>query len=177
MLLLPRFLLAMFASVLRKRLGTLDESQVTFTALPTDCDLNFHLNAGRFVSFMDIARIELIGRMRLIRRMLARGWRPVMGGIVVRYRKSVLPFERFTIRTRLVGWDERWFYLEHIVEKRNAQKGDSEFCAIAHARTVIRSKEGTIPPRDVLAMMDIAETNSPPLPAFVEQWRASEDAR
>ena len=172
MLLLPRFLLLMFASVLRKRLGTLDESKVTFTAFPTDCDLNFHLNAGRFVSFMDVARIELIGRMRLMTRLLRRGWRPVMGGIVVRYRKSVLPFERFSIRTRIVGWDERWFYIEHVVEK-----GADTFCAIAHARTVIRDKRGTIPPRDVLALMNIADTTSPPLPAFVEQWRASEDAR
>ncbi len=73
MLLLVRFLFTMFKSRFRSRIGPLEESTVRFTALPHDCDLNFHLNAGRFVSFMDIGRIELIGRMRFMGTMLKRG--------------------------------------------------------------------------------------------------------
>ena len=172
MLLLLRFLLAVFRSRFRSRIEPLGESVVRFTVLPTDCDLNFHLNAGRFVSFMDVARIELIGRLRLLRKLLRRGWRPVMGGCVVRFRRSVLPFERFAIRSRVVGWDERWFYVEHVVEKL-----DGTFCAIGHMRTIIRSKDGTVPPRDVMALLHIAGLESPPLPEFVAHWREIEDAR
>lgn len=171
MLLLFRFLLTIFRSRFRSRIGPLDESVTRFTALPTDCDLNFHLNAGRFVSFMDIARVELIGRLRILRKMLKRGWRPVMGGCVVRYRRSVLPFERFEIRTRVIGWDEKWFYIEHVVEKNGT------FCAIGHMRTVILGKSGTVPPRDVIALMNIGELASPPLPEFVANWRDAEDRR
>ena len=171
MVLLFRFLLTTILGGFRRRIGLLDESRVRFTALPHDCDLNFHLNAGRFVSFMDVARVELLARMRVIRKLLKRGWRPVMGGIVVRYRRSVLPFERFDIRSRLLGWDEKWFYLEHIVEKNGV------FCASAFVRTVIRSKDGSLPPREVLAVIDAADTPSPALPEFVLQWRAAEDGR
>ncbi len=170
MLLLFRFLLTMLKSRFRSRIGPLDESVVRFTVLPHDCDLNFHLNAGRYVSFMDVARIELIGRMRFIGPMLRRGWRPVAGGAVLRFRRSVLPFERFDIRSRVVGWDEKWIYVEHIVEK------DGEFCAIGHMRTVIRSKQGTIPPTEVLAAMDLT-LQSPPLPDFVAKWREAEAER
>jgi acyl-CoA thioesterase FadM len=170
MLLLFRFLLTMLKSRFRSRNGPLDESVVRFTALPHDCDLNFHLNAGRYVSFMDVARIELIGRMRFIGPMLRRKWRPVAGGAVLRFRKSVLPFERFDIRSRVIGWDEKWIYVEHIVEK------DGEFCAIGHMRTVIRSKQGTVPPAEVLAAMNLSIA-SPPLPEFVARWRAAEDER
>jgi acyl-CoA thioesterase FadM len=170
MLLLFRFLLTMIKSRFRSRIGPLDESVVRFTALPHDCDLNFHLNAGRYVSFMDVARIELIGRVRFIGPMLRRGWRPVAGGAVLRFRRSVLPFERFDIRSRVIGWDEKWIYVEHIVEK------DGEFCAIGHMRTVIRSKQGTIPPQEVLAAMDLTLA-SPPLPEFVAQWRDAEADR
>ena len=116
MLLLFRFVFTLLRSRFRSRIGPLDESVVRFTALPHDCDLNFHLNAGRYVSFMDISRVELIGRMRLLGKMLRRGWRPVIGGAVVRYRRSVQPFERFDIRSRVVGWDEKWIYVEHILE-------------------------------------------------------------
>jgi acyl-CoA thioesterase FadM len=170
MLLLFRFLLTMLKSRFRSRIGPLDESVVRFTVLPHDCDLNFHLNAGRYVSFMDVARIELIGRVRFIGPMLRRGWRPVAGGAVLRFRKSVLPFERFDIRSRVIGWDEKWIYVEHIVEK------GGEFCAIGHMRTVIRSKRGTVPPAEVLAALNL-DIASPPLPEFVAKWRAAEDQR
>lgn len=170
MLLLVRFLLTLFKSRFRRRIGPLDESVVRFTALPHDCDLNFHLNAGRYVSFMDVARIELIGRLRFLLPMLRRGWRPVAGGAVLRFRRSVLPFERFDIRSRVVGWDEKWIYVEHVVEK------NGEFCAVGHMRTVIVSKSGTVPPREVLAAMNLT-VDSPPLPEFVAQWRDAEDAR
>ena len=171
MLLLFRCVYVLLRSQFRRRIGPFDESVVRFTALPHDCDLNFHLNAGRFVSFMDIARVELIGRTRLLGILLRRGLRPVIGGAVVRYRRSILPFERFDIRTRVVGWDEKWIYVEHIVEK------DGEFCAIGHARTVIRSRTGTIAPKDVLALLKLGELESPPLPEFVQAWSAAEELR
>jgi len=171
MLLLFRFLYVVIRSRFRSRVGPLDESVVRFTVLPQDCDLNFHLNGGRFVSFMDVARVELIGRTRLLGMLLRRGWRPVMGGCVVRYRRSILPFERFDIRTRVVGWDEKWIYVEHIVEK------DGEFCAIGHARTVIRGKERTIAPGEVLALLKLDGLESPVLPEFVQQWSAAEALR
>lgn len=170
MILIVRFLLTMLKSRFRSKIGPFDESVLRFTVLPHDCDLNFHLNAGRFISFMDVGRIELIGRMRLLGTLLRRRWRPVMGGAVVRFRRSVLPFERFDVRSRVIGWDEKWIYVEHIVEKNGT------FCAIAHMRTVIRSKEGTIPPADVLALLKL-DIVSPPLPEFVTRWRDAEDQR
>ena len=170
MVLLFRFLLAIVTSRFGRRIGPLDEARLRFTVLPHDCDLNFHLNAGRYVTFMDVARMHLIGRLRLLRPLLRRGWRPVMGGCVVRYRRSILPFERFDIRSRVVGWDEKWFYIEHIVEK------DGAFCAAGHVRTLIRGKEGNIPTRDVMALLG-ENLTAPPLPEFVANWREIEDAR
>lgn len=160
----------MIAARFRRRIGALDEARVRFTVLPHDCDLNFHLNAGRFLSFMDVARMDLIGRLRLLHPLLRRGWRPVMGGCVIRFRRSVLPFQRFDIRSRVVGWDDKWFYIEHVVEK------DGIFCAVGHVRTLVRGKEGNVPPGDVLALIG-EDTAAPPLPEFVAHWREIEDAR
>lgn len=171
MLLLVRFVLAMLRSLLRPKLGMLDTSVVRFTALPTDCDLNFHLNAGRYVSFMDVGRIELIGRMRLLLRLLRKGWRPMMGGAVVRYRRSVQPFERFAIRTRVVGWDDKWFYVEHVVEK-----GDGVFCAVGHMRTAIVGKGGSVPTGDVLQLAGY-DGPAPQLPEVVRAWKELEERR
>lgn len=172
MTLLFRFLWTILKARFRSRIGPLDSSTVHFTVLPHDCDLNIHLNAGRFLSFMDISRVELLARMRVLRRVLKRGWRPVVGGAVIRYRKSVEPFERFSVQSRVVGWDEKWFYIEHILNR-----ADGSMAAIAYARTLLRKKDGTVHPRELIELMDLTDTASPPLPAFVEDWRRAEDRR
>ena len=170
MLLFFRFVIVAIRSLFRSRIGALDESIVRFTVLPHDCDMNIHLNAGRCMSFMDVARMDLIGRTGLGRHLLRLKWRPLLGGCVVRYRREIRPFERFTVRSRILGWDEKWFYLEHVAEKGGT------FCAVGTARTLIRGKRGNIPPSEVLAVVG-ASPVSPELPEFVKRWREAEDAR
>jgi hypothetical protein len=62
MVLIFRVILVLLLSRFRRRIGPLDEASLRFTALPTDCDLNFHMSAGRYLSFMDVGRVELIER-------------------------------------------------------------------------------------------------------------------
>ena len=173
MLLFFRFVLTMLTSWFRPRIGPLDEAKLHFRAYPHDCDLNFHMNSGRYLSFMDVARMDLIGRTRLLGPLLRRGWRPVMGGCIVRFRRSVMPFERFTVRSRVVGWDEKWFYIEHIVDNK-----DGVFCAAGHVRTLIRDSKGNKrTPAEVLELLNVRETASPAMPEFVTKWRELEDLR
>lgn len=161
----------MLLSRFRRRIGPLDEATLRFTVLPNDCDLNVHLNAGRFISFMDVARVELLGRMRMFRAILNRGWRPINGGMIIRYRRSLLPFERFDVRSRVIGWDEKWIYFEHVVER------NGEVCATANARGLFRHGKRSVPPTEAAALLGISDPNSPALPEHVERWRAAEDAR
>ena len=171
MVLLFRFILIMFLSRLRRRIGLLDEARLRFTCLPTDCDLNMHMNDGRYLSFMGAARVELVGRMRLFRKIIGRGWRPINAGCVIRYRRSVLPFQRFSIRSRVLGWDEKWLYFEHVVER------EGQLYAIGNARGLFRGPQGNVSPRELLALGGQPELQSPPLPDFVRRWRDAEDAR
>jgi len=171
MLLFFRFLFAMIRGHLRPRIDGLETAVSRFTVLPTDCDLNIHLNAGRILSFMDVARMELLARTRLMGPLLRRGWRPVMGGVVVRYRRSILPFQRFDVRSRVVGWDEKWFYVEHVLERNGV------FCAHSYVRMVIRKRDSNARPADVIALVGREGLDSPALPEFVLQWRAMEDER
>jgi acyl-CoA thioesterase FadM len=159
MLLFFRFLITVLKSGFRSKIGPLDPSVVRFRALPHDCDLNFHLNAGRYLSFMDVSRVELLGRMRLLRSLLRRGWRPIMGGVTVTYRRSVTPFERFSVTSRVMAWDEKWFYIEHLVHK-----SDGTLSATGIARVLLRGKSGNVPPRDLLALLGVEGMQSPEIP-------------
>src|ERR1044071_6015206 len=142
MLLLFRFLWITIASIFRSRIDPLGESVVHFTVLPHDCDLNIHLNAGRYLSFMDVARMDLIGRTGLGRKLLKKKWRPIMGGCQVLYRREIRPFEPI------------------------AEKGADTFCAKATVRTLIRGKSGNVTPKEVLALVGAEDLESPQFEAF-----------
>lgn len=162
----------MIGSLFRPRIGVLDQALVTMRVWPNDLDLNFHANSGRYVSFMDVGRIDLLVRMRIFRKVIRAGWRPMVGGSILLYRRSLLPLERFTVRSRVIGWDEKWSYFEHVIEK-----ADGQLAASAYVRGVFRSSEGNVSPEEFLALAGQPGLASPPLPDVVSRWREAEALR
>jgi acyl-CoA thioesterase FadM len=158
MLLFFRVCRIFIANIFRKRRGILDESLMRLRVLPTDMDLNFHLNDGRFISLTGLARIDLMLGTGLLRRAIKRGWYPVVGGVTIRYRREIKAFEEFSLRSRLAGWDDKWMYFEHRFEK------NGELAALAYARGVMRTRSGPVPTREVI------EEPSPPLPDMVGKF-------
>ena len=171
MVLLLRFFKCLVTSRFRARIDALGESVIRMRVWPNDLDLNMHVNSGRYLSFMDIGRVDLLVRMRAFRAVISRGWRPINAGTMITFKKSPLPWERFTVRTRILCWDEKWFYFEHRVEKRNG-----EIAAIAAARGLLRGREGNVPPAALVELVG-ASIASPPMPDYIERWREAEAAR
>ena len=170
MVVLFRFLFAIFKSSFRRRLGVLDDCVITMRVWPNDLDLNMHMNSGRYLSMMDIGRVEILARMGMLRRVLKRGWRPMVGATFIRYKKSLLPFERFIVRSRIVCWDEKWLYFEHILERRG------EVASQAYVRGLLRGANGNVRPAELLELAGIPEMASPPMPEAVVAWKALLDA-
>ena len=135
--------------------------------LPNDLDLNMHLNNGRYLTIMDLGRIDLIVRAGLLPSLIRNRWLPVIGGTLIRYRFSLRPFERFDLTTRIVGWDEKWFQIEQKFEARNGT------AAVALSKAVIRQGARTVSPAEVLHSIGI-DRRVPPCSEAVRQWLAAE---
>lgn len=168
MLLLFRTIRVLFFALVGRKLAVDGESRLTLRVWPNDCDLNVHLNDGRYVSLMGLGRVDLLTRSGLLRQARKRGWFPVIGGATIRYRRSLLPFERFTLRTRVAAWDAKWVYIEHLFERR-----DGSIAASAFVRGVLRNKSGPIPTAEVLASIG-SSADSPPIPEAVRKWNEVE---
>ncbi len=153
----------------KPKIGVFDQARVSMRVWPNDLDLNMHANSGRYISFMDIGRIDLLARMRLFRKVTALGWRPLVGGSMITYRKSLLPFERFTVKSRILCWDAKWFYFEHIIT--NAA---GDLAAIATVRGLLRGPNGNVPPAELVALTGESVT-SPPIPEFIARWSQAEE--
>ena len=65
--LLLRLLRVLIAARFRGRIDVLDESVLNLVVWPTDLDLNLHMNNGRYLSVMDLGRIDHVARTGLQR--------------------------------------------------------------------------------------------------------------
>jgi acyl-CoA thioesterase FadM len=170
MIVLLRLIKTLFLARFKPRLDAFDQARVSMRVWPNDLDLNMHANSGRYVSFMDVGRIDLLARMRILRKVLKRGWRPLVGGTMITYRKSLLPFEKFVVESRILCWDQKWFYFEHIIVNSH-----SDLAAIANVRGLLRGPDGNVPPQSLIDLAGRSGLASPPIPEFIKQWSVAEE--
>lgn len=137
---------------------------------PWDLDIWMELNNGRTLTLLDLGRLPLARRVGLLAALKAQGWGLTMAGVTVRYRRRVRMFDRFEIRSRCLGWDDRFIYIEQGMWRN----GD---CA-NHAlyRAAVTDARGIVAPVRVMAAMGESQV-SPPLPPWVLTWIEAEAER
>ena len=161
-----RMLKVLLAAVLGSRLAPLGESVVPFRVWPNDLDTNLHMNNGRYLTIMDLGRLDLMIRTGLGAVILKRRWQPMVGAAVIRFRRGLGPFERYDLKTRIVGWDEKWFWIEHRYERAG------EVVALGAVKGLFRNPTGNVPTAEVLAVLGVTE--APPIPEWILAWRHAE---
>ncbi|MGQ3675539.1 acyl-CoA thioesterase [Xanthobacter sp. TB0139] len=118
-------------------------STLTLRVWPNDLDLNMHLNNGRYLSMMDLGRVDLMARGGVLKFIFSRRWMPVLAEAQVHYRRSLAPFQRFRLETRISGWrDHSIFLKQQFVIISGPQAGEVAATAIVRAVLVQR---GAVP--------------------------------
>ncbi|OOY30026.1 acyl-CoA thioesterase [Thioclava sp. F36-6] len=138
---------------------------------PWDIDLWMELNNGRTLTLFDLGRIPLAIRTGLWDALKRNKWGIVVAGNTTRYRRRVQAFQKIEMRSRCLGWDDRWIWLEHAMFTK-----DGECTSHVLIRGAVTSKKGMIPPAQVLAEMG-QDATSPPLPEFVTAWAEADHKR
>ncbi|MFP3350885.1 thioesterase family protein [Pseudoalteromonas sp. SIMBA_153] len=159
-------LLLLFFKIKRNRdyQALLDTVDIDYKALPSDCDINLHLTNSRYLAMMDLSRTWMTERVGLLKQIMKRRWFPIVNATAITYIRDIKPMQRFTISTRLVGWDHKYFYIE---QKFHSERG---LHAIAYVRGVFKSKKGVV---SVEHMLEVAgfEGVAPILPAEIIHWK------
>ena len=145
------------------RRGLLDESRATFRVLPNDCDLNFHMNNGRYLSFMDLGRVHLMAQTGLLPVIVKQGWMPVLTAAEINFIRSIMPLQTFDLVTRLVSWDDKYFYIEQKFEARGV------LCAHAYVKGLFLRKGVKITNSEIVATAGYTDT-PPPMPEELRLW-------
>ncbi len=164
-----RYPIAGIRAMRKPPIELLDEAVLDMRVRLRDCDVLMHVNNGRYLSLMDIGRIDHSGRSGLIREMRRRGWGAVAGGATIRFRRELRWRSRYALRSRPLGWDDRFFYWEQVFER-----ADGQLAARAYAKVALLDADGRrLDPADAMHELGFAPT-SPPLPAGVAAWQSSE---
>ncbi len=140
--------------------------------LPWDLDPWAELNNGRTLTLHDLVRLPLALRTGITAALRARGWGMTVAGAAVRYRRRMVAFQRFEMRARLLGWDDRFLYLDQGMWRG----GDCANHALVRSAVVGPGRSGIVPPARLIAAMG-RPAESPPLPAWVRAWAAAEAVR
>ncbi len=140
------------------------------TCLPWDLDMWSELNNGRTLSLYDLGRLPLAMRTGMLRATRAKGWGLTIAGVSMRYRRRVVLFDRFEMRSRAVARDARFFYLHQAMYR----KGEALSAGIY--RLAIVGSSGIVPTDAVVAAMGVPDWN-PPMPDWIQAWIDAETAR
>ena len=157
-----------FLSMFCPRIGPFEESSVRFTVWPSDCDINLHMNNGRYLTIMDLGRTHLLSQLRLLWRLPGRRWFPVVGGVHIDYYRSLDPLQQYDLVTQLLAYDEKWFYLEQRFERQG------RVMARAHLRALFLGPGGKVNPVEVVTLA-MGELIPSPLHEVTEYWKGSAD--
>ena len=152
-------------------LGPLDTHISHHLCWPQDIDPWMELNNGRTLTLYDLGRIPLGARTGLHKIACEKGWGMAVAGASVRYRKRVKMFNKIEMRTRLLGWDARFVYIDQTMWVR----GECTSQALIRS-AITMGKRGIVPPAEMAVALGLPP-QSPALPAWVADWISADAAR
>ena len=135
----------------------------------TDLDVYGELNNAKYLTLMEIARWDMSARSGLVALLRKNRWGFVVAGCSIRYRKRLTLFQRFDMQTRLIGADDRWFYMEQNIFRHGVQHTGALF------RTGVLDAGKIVEPARVSDQLGIS--NLPAKPDWVEKWDESDNSR
>ena len=114
---------------------------------PQDIDPFMELNNGRYVTLLDLGRYGYGTRVNINAFLKKQKWSLTITGTYNEYRYRLRLFQRFKLKTKIIGYDENWFYFFQKIERNEK----------THMASVVKyaftSKNGIVKPKEVVEAM------------------------
>lgn len=154
----------------RSKINYDEPSSIEFRCHPWDLDMFNEMNNGRVATLYDLGRFDLSIRGNLLPAMRKNRWALVVAGSSVRYRKRIHMFDKITMHSRFLGFDERWMYIEQSMWV----KGEPASSILI--RGGVTGREGLISPEQIKQAVGAEDTQFE-LPQWALEWIDSEQHR
>jgi acyl-CoA thioesterase FadM len=143
-------------------LNSREYDSISLMVLPQDIDPFMELNNGRYVTLLDLGRFGYGSKVNMGSFLKNNNWSLTIVGTYNEYRYRLRLFQKFKLKTKIIGYDENWFYFFQKIEKNNK----------THMASVVKfaftSKNGIVKPPVVVPEM--GEQYSPGLlPEWIKE--------
>jgi len=152
----------------RSKLTVSDVGVRNFIVWPTDIDIFRHMNNGIYLTLLDLARFDLMKRSHAWQTLKKAHIHPVVVQETITFRKSLTPWLRFQVETKIHGWDEQAFF----IGQRFVVKGQIYAEAVVKLR-FLKSPKGTPTPAEVMSILGGWQGQHPELPSWVVDWNTA----
>ena len=115
--------------------------------LPQDIDPFMELNNGRYVTLLDLCRYGYGTRVNINAFLKKQKWSLTITGTYNEYRYRLRLFQRFKLKTKIIGYDENWFYFFQKIERN----GKTHMASVV--KYAFTSKNGIVKPKEVVEAM------------------------
>lgn len=147
------------------RQSILEPSSYEFRVLPMDIDINAHLTNSRYLALMDLARTKMLSDAGLLKTLINKRWSPVVSSTEITFIKDIKPWQRCTIKSKILCWDEKYFYIE-----QRFVRGDKTH-AIANLRGLFVHNRKPIPSAELMSIIEDKDgIESPEIPEHIHHW-------
>jgi acyl-CoA thioesterase FadM len=149
-------------------------SVLTLRVLPNDLDPSLHMNNGRYLTIMDLGRIDLLIRSGIGRAVWRNSWTPVANGAIIRFRRELRLFDRYRLETQVLSWsDQSVIIAQTFVFSGGVRDGQVAARAIVQGAIYDRNARRYVPVTDLMKTIDVV-AESPPSTAEVEAYIAAD---
>jgi acyl-CoA thioesterase FadM len=136
---------------------------------PNDLDFNLHVNNGRYLMLADIGRIHWFVKAGVLAAARRRRAFPVVGDSIAKFRRELKAFQTFEIHSRLLGWDDRWGFIEHRFVRGGRVLG------VVAVRGIFKGPDGPVKPQELMADLGFAAA-SPPIPKWAQEFHSGSES-
>jgi acyl-CoA thioesterase FadM len=140
-----RFLWIILKCFAEPMLPVMAPRSLRFRAIPLiDTDFS-RMFTHAYSMFMGLARWHLLFGSEFRGLALRLKWAPVTTSEVIAYKRSIQAFQSFELKTKIIYWDERRFYVEHLFLVGN------QVCVRTLIEGMVRSPQGVLKPGEVFS--------------------------
>lgn len=129
------------------RLEPLATSVIPMRVWINDLDLNRHMNNGRFLTIMDLGRMDLLKRTGTLKMAIANKWMPIVGTASMEFLRPLKFAQQYELHSRISSWDDKWFYIEQIFYSRD------KIIAVGKIKGLLRGKSGNVSPNHIMQQL------------------------
>jgi acyl-CoA thioesterase FadM len=158
-----RLLWVLLAAPMKPALPPLGLSSQRWRVLPNDIDAMLHMNNGRYLTVMDLGRVDLMIRTGLLRLVVRNGWTPMVGTAAINFRREMRLLQTYLLETRIVGWVGQLAIMEQrFLLDSGPRAGEVAAVGLVRAGLYDRKRRGFVTVQEIMDALGVA-AEPPPL--------------